>query len=523
LIIARHRASRCNRFDVLIRHLQPATSKRTRRALWIAETVTNKWVFPNGITLPKGQTLLVWASNKNRGGVGQPLHTNFVLNAGNNGVGVVNPQGVLVDSHRWTTPQVEDRSAGWGIDNFTASADGKTRKLRFFGFPTPGTLNIERAYTGLCAPVAFSSIGGVFSVPQSFSVTLTAPAATVRYTTDFSVPTETSPAYTSPIPVTTTAIIRAGAFAAGCLPSPVVTHSYLYKQKVLGNASSGTPPTDHQQKPAGWSDATDAPPLLIDYAMDPVVIAANKTALVNQLTAIPTLSIATGQWDVLTQSGPENGDTVAYDWLKNMAADAAADPTNATKWTKVTDLLNPDNFIDYMLVNLFANNTDWPDNNWRAARRKDLDIVNQGGIIYSPTQKFRFFIWDAEIAMTPGDANSLLQNLNAGAARLHTILLAHPSYKTAWKARTAIHFGTAGVFSLNAGVHGAAMRFQTEANLFDAVTILESARWGDARTQPAVSQADWLNDVNDVKNTWLAARRMFMIDYLKHPNRALMD
>jgi hypothetical protein len=40
LMIARHRASRCNRFDVLIRHLPPAPAKRTHRALWIAETVT---------------------------------------------------------------------------------------------------------------------------------------------------------------------------------------------------------------------------------------------------------------------------------------------------------------------------------------------------------------------------------------------------------------------------------------------------------------------------------------------------
>ena len=31
-------------------------------------------------------------------------------------------------------------------------------------------------------------------------------------------------------------------------------------------------------------------------------------------------------------------------------------------------LLDLDNSIDYLLCNTFANNNDWPSNNWRAAR-----------------------------------------------------------------------------------------------------------------------------------------------------------
>ena len=199
----------------------------------------------------------MWASGKDRKVVGQPLHTNFELNATDEGVGIVNPQGVLVDSHRWTAAQVEDSSAGWGIDNYVGQADGRTRKLRYFGVPTPSALNTERAYTGVCEKVTFSNLGGVITA-QNLSISLASntPGAVIRFTTDFTTPTDSSTVYTAPISVSSTTSIRAVATSPGCVPSPVITRSYLYKEKVLGTAAQGVLPTDHQIKPVGWSDAT---------------------------------------------------------------------------------------------------------------------------------------------------------------------------------------------------------------------------------------------------------------------------
>src|SRR5262249_25800945 len=55
------------------------------------------------------------------------------------------------------------------------------------------------------------------------------PAASIRYTTDGSVPTAVSGnLYTAPLRITNTATIRAGAFRTGLLPSTIGTHSYLF-------------------------------------------------------------------------------------------------------------------------------------------------------------------------------------------------------------------------------------------------------------------------------------------------------
>jgi hypothetical protein len=251
----------------------------------------DKWAFPSGISIPPGGTLLVWASNKDRGAPNEALHTNFALSAANEGVGIVNPQGTLVDSHRWTVRQVEDRSAGWGIDNFVGTADGDTRKLRYFGNPTPGALNNTTAYKGVCAEPEYTVPGGIYS-GAPFTVTLsTELAGTIRYTTDFTAPGEESLIFDAPITVNGTTIIRSVVTAPGCLPSPVVSASYLFKESVLGTEPQGNLPTDHQQKPAGYSDARAGSELRIDYAMDPVIIQANKDALLAELSAIPTVSV----------------------------------------------------------------------------------------------------------------------------------------------------------------------------------------------------------------------------------------
>jgi Lamin Tail Domain/Fn3 associated len=290
----------------------------------------NKWVFPNNVVLAPGQTLLIWASDKNRKVAGQPLHTNFQLDATNEGVGIVNAQGVVVDSHTWASTQPEDRSAGWGIDNFVGAADGRVRKLRYFGLPTPGTLNTEPAYENFCNPPVFSSAGGIFEGTSS-SLTITAPAAvTVRYTTDFSVPTAASAIVNNPINITPNTIIRAVAMANNCLPSPVVTRSFLFKQKVLGTAVQGVQPTDHQVKPAAYPDATSEGSYKIDYAMDPVRIAADKNSLVTQLSAIPSVSL------VLPNNQFFNVNTGGI-YANASISESVADP-QGTGWKRVSSI-----------------------------------------------------------------------------------------------------------------------------------------------------------------------------------------
>src|SRR5207302_4737908 len=86
--------------------------------------------------------------------------------------------------------------------------------------------------SGVAAPPEFSVKRGFFnSFPFSLTLSTTTPRATIRFTTDGSEPTETKgTAYSEPIFVNNTTMIRAAAFKANALPSTVVTHSYFFYQ-----------------------------------------------------------------------------------------------------------------------------------------------------------------------------------------------------------------------------------------------------------------------------------------------------
>ncbi|GIT12799.1 MAG: hypothetical protein CM1200mP34_2050 [Verrucomicrobiales bacterium] len=87
------------------------------------------------------------------------------------------------------------------------------------------------------------------------------------------------------------------------------------------------------------------------------------------------------EWDIIAQFGElREGDTVKWNELKSALLKNLSVPQN---YAAVERLFDVDNFIDYIMLNVYANTGDWPHNNWRppvnAARRK-----------------WRFIVWDAE-------------------------------------------------------------------------------------------------------------------------------
>ena len=55
------------------------------------------------------------------------------------------------------------------------------------------------------------------------------------------------------------------------------------------------------------------------------------------------------------------------------------------------EFIDPQHFSDYVIVNWYAGNRDWPENNWYA------DVENPAG-------RNRFFVWDAETTWDDGAA-----------------------------------------------------------------------------------------------------------------------
>ena len=89
--------------------------------------------------------------------------------------------------------------------------------------PTPGETNGNNCLSGYTEAPVLSPAAGFYQEEQTISIS----GNLVRYTTDGSIPTDTSPLYTDPFTISNTAVIRARSFETGRLPGPTASASYF--------------------------------------------------------------------------------------------------------------------------------------------------------------------------------------------------------------------------------------------------------------------------------------------------------
>jgi autotransporter-associated beta strand protein len=150
-----------------------------------------KWTFGD-VTMAPGEFLVVWASSKNRPAVtnGNQLHTSFAISAGGEEVTLTHPVDGLVDGLEPTAIPA-DMSVG-------RQPDG-TGPWMYFAAPTPGSSNVGQGQGIGVLPPTFSVPGGIYSTTVTVALSTTVEGGVIRYTTDGSEPTETSPIYASPL------------------------------------------------------------------------------------------------------------------------------------------------------------------------------------------------------------------------------------------------------------------------------------------------------------------------------------
>ena len=110
----------------------------------------------------------------------------------------------------------------------------------------------------------FSPAAGVYSGPQSVSISDATSGATIHYTTDGSTPTTASPVYGGPITVTQTTTVKAMATASGMADSAVASATYTIR--VATPAFSPAGGTYTSARSVSISDAT--PGATIYYTTD---------------------------------------------------------------------------------------------------------------------------------------------------------------------------------------------------------------------------------------------------------------
>ena len=175
--------------------------------------------------------------------------------------------------------------------------------------PTPGANN-GVATQGVVADTQFSVDRGFFDAPFQLAITTATPGATIRYTTDGSLPTNTNgTVYTDPINITTTTTLRAAAFLNGFTSTNVDTQSYIFLQDVIQQDSSYVTQPYATWGHDGADSGTESGYNLddeSDWEMDPDIVNGNEATVINALKSIPTMSLVM-DWDDLFGGTPMPG------------------------------------------------------------------------------------------------------------------------------------------------------------------------------------------------------------------------
>jgi len=167
-------------------------------------------------------------------------------------------------------------------------------------------------------------------------------------------------------------------------------------------------------------------------------------------------------------------------------------------------LLDMANYVDYLILNIWGGNWDWPNKNWYAARDRSADSTG-----------FKFYIWDYENTMgnslgrSPLNMNVLLASWTKfsgdgtaykNAAEPHWSLVQNAEYRQLFADRVQKFFFNGGVLTPESLIP----RYAALAAQVEQAVVAESARWGDMFFHPPLTQADWIDaDRSGAGRDWI--------------------
>ncbi len=217
-----------------------------------------------------------------------------------------------------------------------------------------------------------------------------------------------------------------------------------------------------------------------------------------------------------SKGGAVEGDLAAFTEMLALAKAGSYDELLSKQ------LLDMENFIDYMLLNFYIGNNDWGKNNWYAVRNR----VNPG-------KGFQFFVWDAENSLRGPvkelegvDVNKIAGNYISKAGQyslegplremlfgikeggnVRGGLCGNAEFKMLLADRIQKHFLGEGVLAKEKTI----ARYQKLAAELNLPIILESARWGDYRSTTLPRTATHITYTRN--DHWLVVKEDLLTNY----------
>jgi len=208
-------------------------------------------------------------------------------------------------------------------------------------------------------------------------------------------------------------------------------------------------------------------------------------------------------WDAVHDGEAIAGNLTAWNQMIALANQAATSQAaylqlqgknpDGTRNPAYPVLMDVTNYIDYLIVNFWGGNWDWPGKNWYAGRDRSAE-----------SSGFKFYIWDYENTMgnnlgrSPLNKNSV--NVTTGVAQMHAALIQNAEYRALFADRVQRYFFNGGVLTPESLVP----RYAALAAQVEWAIVAESARWGDQYWHPPLTQADWYDaDRSHAGRDWI--------------------
>ena len=223
------------------------------------------------------------------------------------------------------------------------------------------------------------------------------------------------------------------------------------------------------------------------------------------------------EWDAYNSGNPIDGTSASWNTFRNLARDVS-DASNETQRTaaymlvqgknpdgsdhaSAENYLDVDNYIDYLIVNYYGGNSDWPFKNWYAARRRGPESTG-----------FKFHMWDAEWSLNlRSNINTNRINDSRGVAEPYSDLRSSEEFRLRFADRVHRALFNDGALTADNAID----RYQQVLDEMDQAIVAESARWGDMHSGSPHTKAQWEAESTSVFNTFLSGRSGVFLNQLR--------
>ena len=230
-------------------------------------------------------------------------------------------------------------------------------------------------------------------------------------------------------------------------------------------------------------------------------------------------------WDSVSNGAASNGDLDAWNTLLDMARDGlAADDdylraqglaSDGTPDDTLPAYVDVDNLIDYMIVNLYVGNTDWPHHNYWVGRPRD----GRSG--------FKFYMWDSEWSLgLRSDLSTNQIGVDRGVAVPWWSIKDNGEFQLRFADRVQrVFFHDGPLYVDPAAPHWdpahpernrPAARFAALSAQIERALVAESARWGDQHASaPYTVDEHWRVEVEALLRDYFPQRSARVIQQFR--------